>query len=157
MLQLFDISTTIDPSYIISLIRKLLPHGENASVHGSEHCVEQHKDPISDYEVPNSGDGRSGSMESLVELDGLGHHKFSVDGHGEKVNHEFLEVGNCKNDPCVDEMADHECGFSHDDSDSRGVSAQGDQWEESGCILWDLAANESHAEFMVLEFLLFFI
>lgn len=32
-MQFFDLSTTVDPGYIISLIRKLLPSG-SASVHG---------------------------------------------------------------------------------------------------------------------------
>ena len=27
-----------------------------------------------------------------------------------------------------------------------------DPWEECGCILWDLAVNKSHAEFMVHYF-----
>ncbi|XXG86064.1 hypothetical protein AAC387_Pa11g1038 [Persea americana] len=153
--ELFNISTTIDPSYIISLIRKLLPHGTNSSVHGSEHCMEQHKDSNSDHGVPNRGGDGSGSMETLGELDRFsGDREFSVDGHGEKVNHELLEVGNCENDYGVDEMADHGCGFSRDDLENHGVSTKGDQWEESGCILWDLSANEGHAEFMVENLLL---
>lgn len=120
--------------------------------------MEQHKDSNSDHGVPNRGGDGSGSMETLGELDRFsGDREFSVDGHGEKVNHELLEVGNCENDYGVDEMADHGCGFSRDDLENHGVSTKGDQWEESGCILWDLSANEGHAEFMVLKSLLLFI
>lgn len=63
MVQFFDLSTTVDPSYIISLIRKLLPSSSSAS-------------------HTHSGD-------------------------------------------------------------------EEEAWEESGCILWDLAASKTHAQLMV--------
>lgn len=31
------------------------------------------------------------------------------------------------------------------------VAVREEAWEEFGCILWDLAANKSHAEFMVFR------
>lgn len=34
------------------------------------------------------------------------------------------------------------------------ASPQGNLWEESGCILWDLSTDKSHAELMVLPFML---
>lgn len=86
MLQLFDISTTVDPSHIISLIRKLLP-------------------------VEN----------------GCNSHRSRTDDLPSSVNEKNLD-----DLPSSDE--------------SSGVEAT---WEEFGCTLWDLAANETHAELMV--------
>ncbi|XP_021279279.1 protein SAAL1 isoform X3 [Herrania umbratica] len=77
--ELFDISTTVDPSYVISLIRKLLPL-----------------------------DARNGEDE---EDSGRG---------GENAR----------------------------------VSAGEVVWEECGCVLWDLAANQTHAELMVQNLIL---
>lgn len=86
MLQLFDISTTVDPSHIISLIRKLLP------VENGCHSLRSKTD-----DLPSSDNGNN--LDDLPSSD-----------------------------------------------DSSVVEAT---WEEFGCTLWDLAANETHAELMV--------
>ncbi|KAJ3674663.1 hypothetical protein LUZ60_005279 [Juncus effusus] len=80
-----DDSTTVDPSYIISLIRKLLPCQSNADKESQEN----------------------------------------------DSNHEEEKIG--ENGENLEKK---------------------DQWEESGCILWDLAASKTQAEFMVNNFLL---
>lgn len=38
---------------------------------------------------------------------------------------------------------------------NEGESAGEQTWEECGCILWDLAASEDHAQLMVLFFFFF--
>ncbi|XP_022730759.1 protein saal1 isoform X2 [Durio zibethinus] len=77
--ELFDISTTVDPSYVISLIRKLLPV-----------------------------DSRNGEDEKDSR-------------HG---------------------------------GENARLSAGEEVWEECGCVLWDLAANQTHAELMVQNLVL---
>ncbi|KAF4393425.1 hypothetical protein F8388_023229 [Cannabis sativa] len=86
--QLFEVSTTVDPSYVISLIRKLLPTTQ--------------------------------PQQETMQLDQQQQQQQQPNHH-----HESLSVG------------------------------VGDQaWEDYGCILWDLAANKTHADFMVENLLL---
>lgn len=82
--ELFDMQTTVDPSYIISLIRKLLPHTHS----NNKNAVE-----AMDIQTQTNED--------------------------KAVSY-------------VDEAA----------------------WEESGCILWDLAVNKNHALLMLENLLL---
>ncbi|KAF3683724.1 hypothetical protein FXO37_01693 [Capsicum annuum] len=95
--ELFDITTTVDPSYIISLIRKLLP--ENVK-HGDQSCCIDKSENMK-------------NVETFVEQ--------SVD----------------------DKL--------YSQNEREGVAAGEDAWEEFGCILWDLAASKTHAEFMVFR------
>ncbi|XVE79334.1 hypothetical protein DITRI_Ditri14bG0050100 [Diplodiscus trichospermus] len=110
--ELFDISTTVDPSYVISLIRKLLPvdakNGDNTDIRSS-----------------NCND----------------------------------EVGSLSNDNCKSMEIVNDGSVSdfqgEDEEDSRAhVSAGEEVWEECGCVLWDLAANQTHAELMVQNLVL---
>ncbi|KAK8697770.1 hypothetical protein V6N13_113907 [Hibiscus sabdariffa] len=114
--ELFDISTTVDPSYVISLIRKLLPvaqkSGGNTEILGSN-CID---------EVVNSSNDNCKRMEIF---DDSTESVFRVEGDGD------LREG-----------------------ESAGVSAGEEVWEECGCVLWDLAANQTHAELMVQNFVL---
>ncbi|KAL4304302.1 hypothetical protein GQ457_10G008420 [Hibiscus cannabinus] len=114
--ELFDISTTVDPSYVISLIRKLLPvaqkSGGNTEILGSN-CID---------EVVNSSNDSCKGMEIV---DDSTESVFRVEGDGD------LREG-----------------------ESAGVSAGEEVWEECGCVLWDLAANQTHAELMVQNFVL---
>ncbi|XP_012837946.1 PREDICTED: protein saal1, partial [Erythranthe guttata] len=104
----FDISTTVDPSYVISLIRKLLP----SNVQDGERAIGRGLI----REEPNT--------EEIKEDESY-------------QNHGTLNRPESRND-------DH----------NQGRSAGEETWEEGGCILWDLAASEDHAQFMVQNLIL---
>ncbi|GFP95376.1 hypothetical protein PHJA_001681900 [Phtheirospermum japonicum] len=99
----FDISTTVDPGYVISLIRRLLP----SDVQDGEHAVESG----SIHDEPKAESRKAEAMESS--------------GNNGELN--GPEIRN--------------------DDRNRAVEKT---WEECGCVLWDLAASEDHAQFMVL-------
>ncbi|XP_070033653.1 uncharacterized protein [Nicotiana tomentosiformis] len=101
--ELFDITTTVDPSYIISLIRKLLP--------ANVKCGE-------------------------ISL-GYDAHDASTEGP--------------KTENFVEQSVNGKLYFQNKHED---VAVGKEDWEESGCILWDLAASRTHAEFMVENFAL---
>ncbi|KAL0668946.1 hypothetical protein Bca4012_031650 [Brassica carinata] len=77
--ELFDLDTTVDPSYVISLIRKLLP--------------------------VDSGDP------------------------------ENMDIGGNHNESTSEEK-------------DKASSSVEEAWKEHGCVLWDLAASETHADLM---------
>ncbi|XP_052726774.1 uncharacterized protein LOC108334463 isoform X2 [Vigna angularis] len=118
--EFFDLSTTVDPSYIISLIRKLLPldsasrstFREVASENPNRGGEEEEEDAPS---VSVSNDENVKSSRSKSE-------NMDVD-----VSAEFLR-GECE---------------------GTDVSVWESAWEEYGCVLWDLAASKTHAELMV--------
>ncbi|OMO90303.1 Armadillo-like helical [Corchorus olitorius] len=114
--RLFDISTTVDPSYVISLIRKLLPtdakNGDNVEIQGS-HC----------NEVESSPNDKCKSMEIVDDFS-------KSDFHGEDEENSSRGGGNAR------------------------LLAGEEVWEECGCVLWDLAANQTHAELMVQNLVL---
>lgn len=128
-MQLFDISTTVDPGYIISLIRQLLPpdvrncnksRGVNAcdpSTQGSE------------------AEGREESAVLVSQNGLLNYHNSEIDAM-DTVEFTGQDEG--------------------DDGslEKQGETAGKDTREDCGCILWDLAASKTHAEFMVCLFLL---
>ncbi|XP_055831139.1 uncharacterized protein LOC129900240 isoform X2 [Solanum dulcamara] len=113
--ELFDITTTVDPSYIISLIRKLLPENVN---HG-EICK------INTSSPPENEGGQSWSIDESENMKNV---ETSVK---QSVDDKFY------------------CQNVHED-----VVVGEEAWEEFGCILWDLAASKTHAEFMVENFAL---
>ncbi|KAL4199912.1 hypothetical protein AMTRI_Chr03g53660 [Amborella trichopoda] len=108
-----DVSTTIDPSYIIYLIRQLLPQ---------------------DKRLKNGSQGLSTHQNSNEEPQS--YHSMNVDD-GNK--HEVEQ-----NEPTE---------MQHDGLKYPVPAAKEDSWEEYGCILWDLAANQAHAELMVQNLL----
>ncbi|GMI94552.1 hypothetical protein like AT5G22820 [Hibiscus trionum] len=114
--ELFDISTTVDPSYVISLIRKLLPvapkSGGNTEIRGSNYIDE----------AVNSSNDCCKRMEIVDDST-----KSVFRGEGDGV----LREGESASLPAVEEV-----------------------WEECGCVLWDLAANQTHAELLVQNFVL---
>ncbi|KAF2300723.1 hypothetical protein GH714_015334 [Hevea brasiliensis] len=133
--ELFDISTTVDPSYIISLIRKLIPTGlvNDHNTHGvdasdatgdglSADCMEDCGAFSSRDQVQDSFN-ESESMSTVDSLDK------SACQDGDKKDSSFR----CEQ-PCV----------------PTGEEA----WEEYGCVLWDLAASKTHAELMVENLIL---
>ncbi|KAB1227344.1 Protein saal1 [Morella rubra] len=128
--ELFDISTTVDPSYIISLIRKLLPTDSrsNHNAHGVDAClarsqvantnhVEDSSASLFTEEVLNSSNDKSESMDIVEDYDK------HVQQEGENGN-------------------------SSHRSDRPSISGGEEDWEEYGCILWDLAASKTNAELM---------
>lgn len=132
-MQLFEMLTTVDPSYIISLIRKLLPTdaSDNYTSHGVDACVDG-KVAINDHveessasqcgdEILNSSNNSYESMNIVQDYD----KHARPEGENEESCHGFNRPSN-----------------------SVGEEA----WEEYGCILWDLAASKTNAELMVLKF-----
>ncbi|KAL5081852.1 hypothetical protein RYX36_010273 [Vicia faba] len=123
--EFFDLSTTVDPSYIISLIRKLLP-SDSASAHGV----------VSD--VPNKGDAPCASICNDQQFESSKNKSENMDVD---VSGESSRTGG--------EYKDNGGGFEHS-----GASIGEDAWEENGCVLWDLAASKTHAELMVENLIL---
>ncbi|XP_040375398.1 uncharacterized protein LOC112167999 isoform X1 [Rosa chinensis] len=122
--ELFDISTTVDPSYVISLIRKLLPANgsNNPNYRGDVSCGpvqglnvdDMEKSALTRSGVPPPSTDTSESME---------------------INDDF------------NENATHE-GESEAEQPRHSVPVGEEAWEEYGCILWDLSASKTHAELM---------
>ncbi|KAH6773085.1 hypothetical protein C2S52_004061 [Perilla frutescens var. hirtella] len=113
----FDVSTTVDPAYVISLIRKLLPsdakYGERANGNG----------------LIREESRAAGITQDAANLPENG---------GESATMQSSDNGQEKQNGCQ----------------SGGESAGEQAWEECGCILWDLAASEDHAQFMVQNLIL---
>ncbi|GMH12154.1 hypothetical protein Nepgr_013995 [Nepenthes gracilis] len=127
--ELFDISTTVDPSYIISLIRKLL-----------------HPDERNDYNA--QGDDPHNDSSGRLKIDCVEEGTASPYING-AVNHNMdaMETRyiDFNHSPKSKESDDGTyCGTEHPKTSTREEA-----WEESGCILWDLAANQYHARLMV--------
>lgn len=115
LVQSFDISTAVDPSHVISLIRKLLPSdGEHAIGNGLIR------------EEPRTG----GTTEDATHLPENGGEAEAMES---SENHDKLDGQEPAN------------AYKNE-----GGSVGEQTWEECGCILWDLAASEDHAQFMVL-------
>ncbi|XP_010689973.2 uncharacterized protein LOC104903604 [Beta vulgaris subsp. vulgaris] len=128
--ELFDITTTIDPSYIISLIRKLLPVD-----------ISQSDDP----------QGLAGSQRS--DTDHL------VDDVFSPIRNDGLYDINANKEtsgtqPVGPEQTSRSAGTDDKDIEPPKKSAREEAWEENGCVLWDLAVNKEHAEFMVQNLVL---
>ncbi|KAG5515660.1 hypothetical protein RHGRI_036637 [Rhododendron griersonianum] len=122
--ELFDISTTVDPGYIISLIRQLLPPDVR-------NCNKSRG--VNACDPSTQGSEAEGREESavLVSQNGL-------------LNYHNSEI----------EAMDTVEFTGQDEGDDGSLEKQGetagkDTREDCGCILWDLAASKTHAEFMV--------
>lgn len=134
--ELFDISTTVDPSYIISLIRKLLPTDASNNhdslgidarvdinqVENTGH-VEECSASLSGDEVLNSSNNKSESMEIVGD-------------YNQHARQEGEDEESCRR------------------SDQPSISSGEEAWEEYGCILWDLSASKTNAELMVQNLVL---
>ncbi|XP_010247792.1 PREDICTED: uncharacterized protein LOC104590746 [Nelumbo nucifera] len=132
--ELFDISTTVDPSYIISLIRKLIPH--DVSNRNIPHGINERKSFVQESgtgSIEESSMPRSGFLNSPK--------------NGTDVMDIGIDFDGIDNRNEGDETSSH-------NSEQPGESAGEEAWEEYGCILWDLAAHRTHAEFMVENLLL---
>lgn len=136
--ELFDILTTVDPSYVISLIRKLLPPSSTSSI--------------------ITRDNEDKTRDSLV-LESVG--ECMEEGGSSKPENEVSNAYNDEHESMDAVNAFGEVG-GHDSSDERSchqnkqeVALVGEEaWEEYGCVLWDLAASKTHAELMVQNLVL---
>lgn len=124
VLQFFDISTTVDPSYVISLIRKLLPvvsgSDERHNHHMNADNVVQGVVAVSRNGVVDTSNGDPESMD--IE-----------DNHNEPTSEVRDTVSSCREPGLL------------------GGSSVEETWEDHGCVLWDLAASRTHAELMVMD------
>lgn len=118
----------MDPGYIISLIRKLLPpsasnctnvrvaDARDSFIQGSkEQCTEEG----APNDVLNSRDDDYEAMDTVI------------------VSAERGDAQDVREDGSLD----------HDKHE--GTLAVEEAWEEYGCVLWDLAASKTHSELMV--------
>ncbi|KAF3455130.1 hypothetical protein FNV43_RR05578 [Rhamnella rubrinervis] len=135
--ELFDITTTVDPSYIISLIRKLLPTNATSShkLHNGAcdaHTQESNIDDMEESAAPLP----TGSDLCLSR---------NVSGRMDIVDdvHNFAPGERESEDSC-----------SGVEQPGHDISVREEVLEEYGCILWDLAASKTHAELMVENLIL---
>lgn len=135
--ELFDVSTTVDPSYVISLIRKLLPPCSTSSV--------------------VTGENEDKTCDSVVvESEG----ECMEEGGSSKPDNEVADVCNDEHESmdmvnAVGEVGGHDASDERSSDQENEVALVGEKaWEEYGCVLWDLAANETHAELMVQNLVL---
>ncbi|CAE6115387.1 unnamed protein product [Arabidopsis arenosa] len=125
--ELFDVSTTVDPSYVISLIRKLLPVDSGSDERHNHHMnadnVVQGVVAVSRNGVVDTSNGDPESMD--IE-----------DNHNESTSEVRDTVSSCREPGML------------------GGSSVEEAWEDHGCVLWDLAASRTHAELMVQNLIL---
>lgn len=177
--QLPEYSSTIDPSHIIHLIRQLLPvkaaAADSSSLDGSggvqlledalkvkEACIPEKVEllegkaecggVVSEETVTEDVAARGEREEAVTdpgrcvgdaagccreEGDGKGAH--DRDNGGEDTGGAVSGEDDVGEDACKEEALQKSAGLS-DPEELR---------EEAGCVLWDLAASESQAEFLV--------
>ncbi|XP_027084511.2 uncharacterized protein [Coffea arabica] len=134
--EVFDISTTVDPSYLISLIRKLLPPEYSNQPLDSEVHVSPSKGP------------RTENGERTMVSPFNGGEVQPCAGSENAVRNICENFSEAHNPPGFTEDA------MEDQQKHRSASGEEAAWEEHGCTLWDLAANETHAELMVQNLIL---
>lgn len=127
---MFDISTTVDPSYVISLIRKLLPIDS-----GSGECDQINEERHNYHTNPND------VVQGVVSRSGIG----IVDTCS--GDPESMDIGGNTNESTSEER--DKVSSCQEPEKSSGSSME-EAWEDHGCVLWDLAASRTHAELMVL-------
>ncbi|KAG4972225.1 hypothetical protein JHK85_038646 [Glycine max] len=129
--EFFDLSTTVDPSYIISLIRKLLPLDSASRRSLSE---------VASHGTNQGEEERGAAPSSSVSSDE------NLKSSKNKSENMDVDVSG--------EISRGECQDTGDGIEHSSVSVGEDAWEEYGCILWDLAASKTHAELMVENLIL---
>ncbi|KAK3205831.1 hypothetical protein Dsin_019877 [Dipteronia sinensis] len=132
--ELFDISTTVDPSYIISLIRKLLPTHLGNAHNGLDGC-----------DAPGEESKTNNMEESAASLS---KDRVSSPLHQDS---EAMDIVDDFDKPSCQEGGDEDL---YSKLEKPGLLAGAEAWEEYGCILWDLAASRDHAELMVQNLVL---
>lgn len=169
----FDTSTLVDPSYIIHLIRQLLPHGaglkhesqqdeidvtsakdnnpmermqDQSSVTANRNTNITNNDPEAPGSCNHQGDV---SQEISTNRENNQRHMQVEDDH-----HNLLAKDEFSSIERKNAYLRQEVGNMLDDTEHTESKAHEDPQEEAGCVLWDLAANPAHAKFMVENHLL---
>lgn len=169
----FETSTLVDPSYIIHLIRQLLPHAagvkhesqqdeNNITSSKDNNPMERIQDKSSvtanrntditnnDPEAPGSCNHQGDvSQEISTNRENNQRHMQVEDDHGTSLAEDEFSSVERKNAHFRQEV-----GEMLDDTEHTESKVQEDLREEAGCVLWDLAANPDHAKFMVENHLL---
>ncbi|KAK8942526.1 hypothetical protein KSP39_PZI008798 [Platanthera zijinensis] len=150
-------TTTVDPSYIISLIRKLLPDN-TSTLKSSEYVACSSSAETSKIcSVEENISGKFNHVKKIADIEdnsNAGPHDIVYDRYVGSIEHHFYDqtysssaISNGMTPNSRKEETgsyDHETRFLHKEN----------AWEDSGCILWDLSASSTHAEFMVSNYLL---
>jgi len=163
----FETSTLVDPSYIIHLIRQLLPHAagvkhesqqdeNNITSSKDNNPMERIQDKSSvtanrntditnnDPEAPGSCNHQGDvSQEISTNRENNQRHMQVEDDHGTSLAEDEFSSVERKNAHLRQEV-----GEMLDDTEHTESKVQEDLREEAGCVLWDLAANPDHAKFM---------
>ncbi|KAG0477330.1 hypothetical protein HPP92_014171 [Vanilla planifolia] len=144
----FD-TTTVDPSYIISLIRMLLPNQE--STWKKSDSITSSLCPVEESMVHTMDASMVGEFNCIKK-------SMSIEADSNPGWHSILNGG------CEGFMDHHFVGMRLDHGEAGRTTGSDDletgaivmekAWEDAGCILWDLSAIRTHAEFMVNNFLL---
>lgn len=132
--EAFDVSTTVDPSYIIHLIRQLLPSKIGKHLNRNEARDLPFEGPASE----------KAAMEDRIE-NGEAPQCSCTEDEIVQTAESFGEV-DVPAGPVGDRL--YLPQKKHD------VSEEEASWEEYGCTLWDLAASETNAQLMVENFIL---
>ncbi|XP_020591929.1 protein saal1 [Phalaenopsis equestris] len=131
-------TTTVDPSYIISLIRKLLPNNINKQ---SLNLSETSKVcPLEENKEAESISSKK-LLDTEARCEGSINDHFGGQSYSSAPIYNGIGADSIKEDTGSD---DQETGFIDEVN----------TWEDSGCILWDLSTSRTHAEFMVNNFML---
>ncbi|KAH7287466.1 hypothetical protein KP509_32G057200 [Ceratopteris richardii] len=163
-----ELSTTVDPSFIIHLIRQLLTSNVDHTLvkqPDQEHEAAPVRSPVDGGKERKEGAQQCDSealfsSKASKDIEPCKHEGLQVHANSPSVlhqegrtqveraqlsleNNEALENGNIVKGSA---SSKDECS----PSGSQAVCTMPDeQREEAGCMLWDLAATQSHAEFMV--------
>lgn len=93
--------------------------------------------------LPSDAKGSEHDIES-----GLIHEELKTEGKNEDTT-KPIENGEAEATVASENCGELDGQESKNDQ-NEGESAREQTWEECGCILWDLAASEDHAQFLVL-------
>lgn len=169
----FETSTLVDPSYIINLIRRLLPpavgvkhqsqQDENdimsakdiypmERIHDKSFVTANRNTDITnnDPEAPGTCNNQGDVPEEIsTNRENSQMHMQIEDDHWTLQEEDELSRVERSNAYLTQEV-----GEMLDDTHHTELKVQQDQQEEAGCVLWDLAANPAHAKFMVENHLL---
>ncbi|KAI0498133.1 hypothetical protein KFK09_021374 [Dendrobium nobile] len=141
-------TTTVDPSYIISLIRKLLPNNIRAQKQCQNATYNLYPvETLKECPVEENMVGESNYMKKVAD----------AEANNNSVLHNIVnDSEGSANDHFVDWTYSSASTYNGMGPDSRNQDTGSDDnaWEDSGCIIWDLSASRTHAEFMVNNFML---
>lgn len=135
-------ASTVDPCFVIQLIRTLLPGSREASgnVSGQETSANL-PGQESSATLPGRESGQESSQEAVQDAE---------QGPGQGPEQ---KSGRKHEEACEEEAyTEPEGGPRHEDSEAGPASeaeAEDRRVEEAGCVLWDLSMSQDHASLMV--------